>query len=97
MKPRAPQIHGTVKLHKGDKPIRPFVNWKDSSGYKIAKLINTLLNKTLKMLNAFNVPNSNSLVQSLKSTKTEDNTKFCSFDIENMYANIPTIEVNNII
>jgi hypothetical protein len=59
MKPRAPQIHGTVKLHKQDKLICPIVNWKDSFGYKMAKFINTLLNRTLKLLNAFNVPNSN--------------------------------------
>jgi hypothetical protein len=31
MNPRAPQIHGTIKLHKHDKPICPVVNWKEKS------------------------------------------------------------------
>jgi hypothetical protein len=29
MNPRAPQIHGTIKLHKQDRPIRPIVNWRE--------------------------------------------------------------------
>jgi hypothetical protein len=37
MNPRAPHIHGTVKLHKQDKSIRPIANWKESPSYKIAK------------------------------------------------------------
>jgi hypothetical protein len=50
----------------------------------------------VKLLNAFYVPNLNSLVQSLKNIKTEENTKPFPFDIENMHANIPTVEVKNI-
>jgi hypothetical protein len=64
MNSRAPQIHGTVKLHKPNRPIRPIVNWTDSRGYKVAKLINTLLNSTLQFPNAFNVLNTNHLIQS---------------------------------
>jgi hypothetical protein len=35
MNPGAPQIVGTIKLHKENKLIRPTVNWK-----KTAKVIN---------------------------------------------------------
>jgi hypothetical protein len=38
MNPEAPHIHGTIKLHKEDKPIRPIVNWKNSPGHKIASI-----------------------------------------------------------
>jgi hypothetical protein len=65
----APQIHGTLKLHKQNKPIRPIVNWKESPGYKIAKHINTLLSETLKLPIAFNVKNTYQLTQALKNTK----------------------------
>jgi hypothetical protein len=37
MNPEATRIHGTIKLHKQNKPVRPIVNWKNSPGYKTAK------------------------------------------------------------
>jgi signal transduction histidine kinase len=37
------------------------------------------------------------LTQSLINTKINENTKLRSFDIENMYTNIPTNELKNII
>jgi hypothetical protein len=61
LNPRAPQIHGTVKLHEHDKPIRPIVNWKESPGYNTAKHLNTLLSETLKLPNAFNIKNTHHL------------------------------------
>jgi hypothetical protein len=94
---RASQIHGTIKLHKHDKLVWPIVNWKESPGCKIAKHTDTLLNKTLMFPNVFNVQNSHNLSQSLINTKTDRNMKLCSFDIESMYTNIPTTEINNII
>jgi hypothetical protein len=97
MNPRVPHVHGAVKLHKQDKPIRPNANGKDRPRYKVAKYINTLLYKTVHLPNAFTVQNSNSLIQYLINSKIEENTKLCSFDIENVYTNIPTGEVKNII
>jgi hypothetical protein len=51
----------------------------------------------LKLPNAFNVKNTYHLTQVLKNSKIDENTKLCSFDIENMYTNIPTYELKNII
>jgi hypothetical protein len=95
MNPRA--SHGTVKLHKRDETKRPIVNRKGSPGYKTAKHLNTLLSETLKLPKAFNIQNSHHLTQSLINTKIDKNTKLCSFDIENMYTNIPNSELKNII
>jgi sugar (pentulose or hexulose) kinase len=41
----APHIHGTIKLHKQAKPVRPIVNWKNSSGYKTAAQLTKILKK----------------------------------------------------
>jgi hypothetical protein len=90
MNPSAPQIHGTIKLHKPGKPIRCIVNWTDSPGYKLAKYLNTFLN-------VFNVENSNALAHTLKQLEINENTRLCLFDIENMYTNIPIHEVRNIV
>jgi hypothetical protein len=37
--------------------------------------------------------NSSNVIQNLKNTKIDENTEICSFDIGNMYTNIPTTEV----
>jgi hypothetical protein len=93
MNPSAPCIHGTIKLHKQEKSIRPIVNWKDSPGYKLAKYLYKILNATLQLPNAFNLQNSSKLAHSLKQVKIGKNTRLYSFDIENMYTNIPIHEV----
>jgi hypothetical protein len=97
MNPKAPHIYGTIKLHKADKCIRPIVNWKNSPGYKLAKYLEKLLKNTMQLPNAFNVQNSETLMHSLKQINTHKNIKMCSFDIKNMYTNIPLNELTNII
>jgi hypothetical protein len=51
MNPSAPQIHGTIRLHKPEKSIRPIVNWTDGPGYKLAKHLDTILNNVLELRN----------------------------------------------
>jgi hypothetical protein len=97
MNPSASQIHGTIKLHKPEKSIHPIVNWTDSPGYKLAKYLNTILSNILQLRNAFNVQNTNTLAHTLKLLKINENTRLCSFDIENMYTNIPVQEVQHIV
>jgi hypothetical protein len=41
--------------------------------------------------------NSNTLIRTLTQIKIDENTRLCSFDIENMNMNIRTKEVRNII
>jgi hypothetical protein len=45
----------------------------------------------------FNIQNSETLMHSLKQTNIQSNTKMCSFDIKNMYTNLPLNELINII
>jgi hypothetical protein len=97
MNPQAPEIHGTIKLHKDNIPIRPIVNWKNSPGYKLAQLVTSTLSTTLQLPYAFNINNTLSLMQSLNNIEINSNTKLCSFDIANMYTNIPTTELTTII
>jgi hypothetical protein len=97
MNPSTPCIYGTIKLHKQEKSIRPIVNWKVSPGYKLAKYLNVILNATLQLPNAFNVQNRSTLAHSLKQVKIDKNTRLCSFDIKNMYTNIPVQEIKGIV
>ena len=39
LNPTAPTMRGIVKLHIEDTPIRPIINWRNASGYKLAKML----------------------------------------------------------
>jgi hypothetical protein len=97
MCPKAPVIHGLIKLHKQSRPLCPIVNWRESPGYKIGKHINSLLKRSLTLPYSFNVQNSHNLAQSLSNIEIDQNIKLFSFDIENMFTNTPTSKLVNII
>lgn len=97
MNPSAPKVHGTVKLHKQEKPIRPLVTWKNCPAYKMAKHWNKILRETLQLPYTFNERNSNTSINALAENKINETTKICSLDIENMYTNIPRKEVRDTI
>jgi hypothetical protein len=40
---------------------------------------------------------SNKTLKAFTQTKVDENTKLCSFDIENMYTDVPVTDVKNII
>jgi hypothetical protein len=94
--PKPPQIRAFIKLRKPGNPIRPIINFQNAPIYKLAKFYN-ILNNRCKMPNTFNIHNSISLIDDLKNMKISENTRLCSFDIKNIYSNIPTRELNNII
>jgi hypothetical protein len=89
MNPEAPHI----KLHKQDKPVRPIVIRKNSPGYKTAAQLTKKLKNMIQLPTAFNIQNSKELVHKLQKTDTQGNIKLCSFDITNMYSNIPQKEL----
>jgi hypothetical protein len=96
MSPSAPHLHGTIKLHKSNHPVRSIIDWQDSPGYKLAIFLAKILKDTIQLPYAFNVSNSINFINNLKVIPIAHNTKLCSFDIANMYTNIPTRELINI-
>jgi hypothetical protein len=97
MNPSAPSIRGLLKIHKPDSPIRPIVNWKQAPAYKIAKLLTKKLQQYIPLPNTFNVRNSTHLIQDLADIPFDSYLHFVSFDITNMYTNIPNEKLVNII
>jgi hypothetical protein len=97
MNPEAPHMYATIKLHKEHKPIRPIVNWRESPGYKLAKYMSTRLSEKLQLPYVYNVKDSIELIHNLENLQIDENTKLCSFDITNMYTNIPINETKHII
>jgi hypothetical protein len=80
-----------------NKSIRPIVNWKGSPGYKLAIYLTKLLKHTMHLTNVYNVQNSATLMHNLEQITIHPNIRTCSFDITNMYTNIPIKELINII
>jgi hypothetical protein len=97
MNPVAPSIRGSPKVHKTECPIRPIVNWIGATAYKLAKYLNKPIQIYIPLPNAFNVMSSVHLMDDLLDIPHKQGIKLASFDIENMYPNIPTDELIPII
>jgi hypothetical protein len=90
LKPTPPVINGLIKLHKDKNPIRPVVNMRSSPSYKLSGFVTKCLGNLLGLPFSFNVKNSPQLIHDLTDLRFEPQYRLCSFDISNMYTNIPT-------
>jgi len=90
--PQSPTLKVQLKLYKPGNPIRPVVNNKLAPSYKISKHINNKLNAHLCLNNHCNVKNSISLAEDLTKLKINVNHKMMTYDIKDVYVNIPTEE-----
>jgi hypothetical protein len=93
MNPAAPNLHATIKLHKHNTPIRPIVGWKQAPAYQLAKQLVSTLHDYLQLPNTYNIQNSIQLMGDIKSITINKSTRLCSFDIINMYTNIPKNDI----
>ena len=95
---RAPLIiRGPIKIHKNNNPIRPIINLTNAPAYKLARKITKDLQKHIHLPNSFDVKNTVQLTHDITDIPYDSNIKLASFDITNMYTNIPTNELANII
>jgi hypothetical protein len=92
MNPTAPNLHATIKLNKPNTSIRPIINWKNSPAYELAKHLTKTLHNHLNLLYIYNVRNSIYLITVLETIQINKNIRICSFDVENMYTNIPKVD-----
>ena len=90
-KPQIPTIKAQLKLHKPGNPIGPVVNNMSATSYKTSKHINNKLNAYL-CLSYYNVKNSISLAEDLIKLKIKENYKMMTYDIKDLYVNIPIQE-----
>ena len=90
-------MRGLVKVHKEDLPIRPIVNYPSAPPYKLAKMFSEKLKTYIPLPYVYNVQNSIQLMRDLSDIPYSPNLKLASLDISNVYTNIPTEELLNII
>jgi len=92
-----PNIRGLIKIHKHEAPIRPIVNCKTAPAYKLEKPLTKIFQAYIPLPYAFNVKNAVQVIDDLVDIPYNQKQKLASFDISNMYTNIPTEELITII
>ena len=97
LNPFPPNIRGLVKIHKQGAAIRPVINRTEAPACKLAKQLVKTLETHIPLTHIFNVKNSVHLMNDLNEIPFDKELKFVSFDVSNMYTNIPTNELIEII
>ncbi|XP_049857520.1 uncharacterized protein LOC126338559 [Schistocerca gregaria] len=96
MNPTAPKLRAQPKIHKQNSPIRPIVNSKNTPAYKLSQLLNNILREFYTFETTYTVKNAHELTTLIKDIKIPGEARFASFDIVNLFTNIPvkdTIEI----
>ena len=88
---------GLIKIHKEGTPIRPVINFKHAPSYKLANMLTDILKTHLPMPNVYNVQNSIQLMNDISQIPSTPELKLASLDISNMYTNILTKDLIDII
>jgi len=96
LNPSTPILRGLIKIHKENTPVRPIVNLKNALSYKLAKMFVKRIQTYIPLPDIFNGKNSVQLIEELSEIPSDPNLKKASFDITNMYTNIPTKELIDI-
>jgi hypothetical protein len=83
-------IHTLIKLHKTSISIRPIKNRTNTTAYPLATQLSALIRQHIRLPNSYNVNNRIQVISELQSLHINHNTRISSFDISNMFTNIPT-------
>lgn len=92
IKPRPPTLKAQIKTHKENEPIRPVVNNIQAPTYKLAKFLNKWLQDRLSLPNTYVTYNSTILAHDLTKIKITESSRLATFDIKDLYVNIPIEE-----
>jgi hypothetical protein len=95
-KPSPPMLKVQLKLHKEGIPIRLVINNRTGPAYNLAKYMTKILDQHIALNNQYNIANSTNLANDLIKLEITDTHKLKTFDIKDLYVNIPTLETLNI-
>ena len=95
--PQAPVMTGLPKIHKENTPIRPLINFKTAPGYKAAKKLEKIIKNNIILNNNMSIKNNDEFIEKITKIKISKQLKIASFDVVNMYTNIPINETIDIL
>ena len=91
-------LYGAPKIHKPnfstEFPFRPIFAAYNTASYKLAKFLVTTLSPLTT--NDYTIENSYSFVNSISQVNNADKLYMVSFDVENLFTNIPVYETIDI-
>ena len=95
--PTAPNLNAQPKIHKDNIPIRPIINYIKAPAYKLTKHIDKTIRQILNIKNDSHIRNNIELINKIKDIHIPHNSTLASFDIVNLYTNIPITETLDIL
>ena len=94
-------FYGTAKVHKlkigeglKELTVRPFIFNTGTATYETAKYLNTLLTSLTK--SQYNILSTDDFIQKIKSGRIPKGFEMISFDVKNLFTNVPlqqTVEI----
>ena len=97
MNPTPPRLYGLLKIHKPGSPIRPVVSYTNAPNYRISKFFNTYYKSLTNFQPKYSIKNSVDLAKKLNNLNIPIHSKLVSFDVKNLFTNIPLPDVRKII
>ena len=95
--PVAPIMKNQIKLHKDGRPIRPIVSFIGAPCYKLSKITSRILKEKYEFKKLYNRKNSIEVIQEIEEVKVNNNITLMSIDVKDMFTNIPSEKVIEII
>ena len=92
-----PNLKVQLKLHKTDIPIRLVIKNRTAPAYKIAKHLTRILGQHITLHNHYTVTKSVNLAHDVTKLEIHEHHRLITFDIKDLYVNIPITETLNII
>ena len=94
---RRSRLYGLPKVHKKDVPLRPILSTIGSSQRPVAEYLKGLLQPVYERYSKYCESDSFHFAELIKSVPvSNENQYMCSFDIKNLFTNIPLQEVIDI-
>jgi hypothetical protein len=85
---KPPHLYGLPKIHKPDIPLRPIVSSIGSPCYALAGFLHKILSPLAGKSESF-VKYSGHFIQLLKFTNLQSSDTLVSFDVVNLFTNVP--------
>ena len=92
-----PKLKAQLKPHKIGIPIRQVINNRTAPAYQLAKHLTRIVDQYITLHNRYTVTNSINLANDLTHQKIHENRRLITFDIKDLYVNIPITETLNIV